>query len=538
VSPAPQTCDDLKTLASPALAAISANALSAHVRFLSDDLLEGRGTGTPGFDRAAHYVATELQSFGVAPAGEGGTYFQSVPLRAFSNDQNGSRFALTKASARLELAPNDDAVLVSDGNEAKVDVSAPIVFVGYGIAAPEYHYDDLAGVDLKGKIALVLNGAPPMHDGFFTNGAHAYYADSDNKVKDLIARGAVGMIRAFTPASEQFAPWSSYVRSASFDAMDWMEGDHVGLRAAGAPARAVVSSATLRKILSFSGSSETPESLVAKAEKGQASAFDLGVTATLKHTTTFRQITSTNVVGMIRGSDPSLANEYVVYSAHLDHLGVGPAIDGDAIYNGALDNASGVATLLEIARAFAAIPSAPRRSIVFVFFTAEEPGALGSEYFAAHPTMKDGPIVCDINVDGNLPPHEVLDVVPLGADQSTLAKDVSVAASALGLAATADDDAYDFFSRSDEYGFAKRGVPSIFMWNGDKDARGETKANEALDGAFFRRYHTPKDEWDPSLGFGEAAKMARVDLLVGLSVARAAARPAWKDGAFYSRFKR
>jgi hypothetical protein len=515
---------------------VRAEGISSRIRFLSDDLLEGRFTGSRGHAIAERYVASELQALGAEPAGDAGSFLQAVPLRGAMKDPARTSLVVRspgKADTALKL--DQDFVLSSDLRTAKVDVEARLVFVGYGVTAPEYGYDDLAGVDLKGKIAVVLYGAPLSdRDDFFPPIAHAVYTNTREKVARLVERGAVGVVSVFRPEDEERLPWVRSAQQSHIEQMTWLKNSEPGTSAAGAPLRGVLHWKAFDAILARAGIANSTASLVEAANKRALKPFDIPVSLHGKLTTKLRELTSHNVVGVLRGSDPKLAGEYVVYSAHLDHLGVGAAVDGDVIYNGALDNASGTAAILEIARAYSLLPKRPARSILFLSCTGEERGLLGSDYFAHFPTVPAGSIVADFNDDMSLALGPVHDVVVLGGEHSTLGPLAAAAAKSLGLETSPDPEPKQVhFVRSDQFSFIRQGIPSLIVEPGLKDEQGHSETNAARRKAWIAtRYHGPKDEWDPAYDYEGMAKIARVELLAGFAVASAPERPSWGKGDF------
>ena len=402
VSPAPppgtQPADAIAPGAAAAAAVIRPEAISAQVRFLASDLLEGRGTGARGHELAVAYVSTQLQALGLEPAGENGTWLQFVPLRA-ARVTAASLELLPSRGKPVALASGMDFIAFPFLGTGQADVTAPLAFVGYGIQAPEYGYDDLAGVDLKGKIAVLFQFAPltPRTD-FFPGLPSALHSDLRRKLETLQRRGAVGMLLVRTPRSERVQPWDQVLVARHFESMALLDGGQV--QPWQTVLRAVLQGETFQRILQLAGRSETLAQLLAACDSGRPRALELGVSARLRITSPLRTLRSPNVAARLPAAarSPSAA-ETVVYTAHLDHLGIGDPVNGDAIYNGAADNAVGVATLLEVARAFTRLPEPPKRSIVFLLVTAEEKGLLGSEYFVAHPTLPLDRIVADINVD-------------------------------------------------------------------------------------------------------------------------------------------
>jgi len=504
---------NLGSVAKPGLSAIRPEALSAHIRYLADDLLEGRGTGTRGHAIAARYVAAQLQSLGYQPAGNGQTYFQSVPFVGTTVDADHC------ALDAVPLKHGDEVVFTPRAGATGDDVTGDLVFAGYGIHAPAYGYEDVPK-DLRGKIAVILFGAPRSdRDDFFPTAASAVYSDTANKTKLLASRGALGIVLVVTPKILTASPWDLFVRGAAFERMVWKEGDRVG--SASVLPMAVIPPRGLASLLVKSG--ENADRLFAAGPKGELKPFPLGARGHLRVASTVRQVTSENAVAVLRGSErPS---EYVALTGHLDHLGIGPPINGDSIYNGAVDNAAGVAGVLEIARAFASLPKRASRSILVVVVTAEEKGLQGSDYFAQHPTVPIRSIVANVNLDGIEGAWEPHDLFALGAEHSSIEAAVRFAARATGLKISPDPDADQvYFIRSDQYSFVKQGVPSLFphagwhyLW------------------WFKNRYHQPSDEWVPSLNYENMAKEIRADFLIALYLALDPERPRWNRGDIFEK---
>lgn len=519
---------DLRQQGEAGLRAIRGEALSAHIRFLADDLLEGRGTGTRGHAIAARYMAAQLQALGFEPAGERGSWFQTVPFV-------GMTVAPEKCALDIEGTPlkyPEEVLFFPRAGAANDEASGELVFAGYGISAPQYGYDDLPQ-DLKGKIAVVLFGAPRSErPEFFPTAASAVYSDHAAKTRLLAQRGAIAMIQVTTPEMESHSPWSFTALNFAFERMVWREGDKPGsgyaLPAAWMPASG------LQRLLARSG--RTAADIFAAGPGGKLKPFSLGASARLRVGANLREFTSENVAGVLRGADR--AGESVAVSAHLDHLGIGPAIDGDRIYNGAVDNASGVSAAIEVARAFAALPRKPPRSIVVLGFTAEEKYLQGSDYFARHPTPQTGTIVADVNLDSmsglSREPHYL---VPIGAEHSTLDAVVRAAADAQGLKIAADPQPQQvFFIRADQYSFVRQGVPSVFPRVGWQDARGDVEKAKASDAWWVKnRYHKPTDEWDPKADYESMAKEVRADFLIALAIALDPERPRWKPGDVFGK---
>jgi len=505
---------------------VSPAALEAHMRFLAADSLRGRGTGTPDYDRAARYVEACYAKFGLEPAGTR-EYMQSVPLRR-ARAVEGSSLVIDGAAERHELLRGRDYLPVPDLLRKEVEVSAPIVLAGFGVTATEQAYDDYKNVDVRGKIVVLLTGAPRS----FPPTARAHYATTRMKYANAVRHGAVGVLSVRT--RDQTFPWDRAVRQAQGGTMGWL--DRRGEPGEAFPAlRGVARLSDSGAAMLFQGAPQSREEILNAAEKGTPPTFELPARATIRTVSTHEPLQSPNIAGLLRGSDPRLRDEVVVYTAHLDHLGVGELVQGDSIYNGALDNASGTAALLEVARMFAAVSPAPRRSILFLIVTAEEHGLLGSDYFAEHPTVPLGNIVANLNLDGLAILYPLRQLVPMGAEHSTLDAAVARAAGQMKIGLAPDPFPEEvFFVRSDQYSFVRRGIPSLFLFMG-------LQSDSGVDApAIFRewgrtRYHTPQDDLGQPMDLSAGARHAQLNFLVGLEIASADERPAWKTGDFFGR---
>jgi hypothetical protein len=501
-------------------------ALEAHIRFLAGDSLQGRGTGTAGYDLAARYVAACFSDLGLKPAGTQG-YMQQVPLRQ-ARSVEGSSLVIEGPNGRRQLVAERDYVSVPDLLRKEVEVTAPVVLVGFGVTAPDRGYDDYRNVDARGKIVVLLTGAPAS----LPPTERAHYATARTKFENAVRHGAVGVLSVRT--KDQTFPWDRVVLQARDGSMSWLDQS-------GKPQDVFPELRGLARLSDsgaaalFEGAPQSHAQVLAAAEKGKPPAFDLPVRATIRTVSVDEQLESPNVVARLNGSDPRLSDEIVVFTAHLDHLGVSEPVKGDSIYNGALDNASGSAGLLEVARAFAGLQRPPRRSVLFLAVTAEEKGLLGSDYFAEYPTVPREKIVANVNLDGLAILYPLRQMVPMGAEHSTLDAPVKRAASRMGIELSPDPFPQEvFFVRSDQYSFVRRGVPSLFLFMGLKSDSGVDAA------ARFRewgqtRYHTPQDDLDQPIDFKAGARHAQLAFLVGLEVANAENRPAWKPGDFFGR---
>ena len=508
-----------------------------HVEFLAADDLEGRNVGTPGFEKAVAYVEEEFKKSGLRPAGTEG-YRQAVALEVRVVEQ--SALTLLRKGAEEPLVEREDVTL-SPRSELTGPFEAPMVFVGYGLSIPEAKWDDLAGLDLRGKIAVYVNTPPPAE---MSDNVRSHVSSAGERWAVLKKAGAVGMASipaatgATAPASAPAAAPASQPAQGEppppappvpvYALADADLQDHAG--------QVVTVAFTRRgaeKLLAGTGHALTElDALVADKKPLPRVQLDAALRVQAKvQRGTFQ---SPNVVGLYEGSDPRLKDEYVVMSAHLDHVGVGRAINGDALYNGAMDDASGVASMIEIARLLKASNAKPRRSILFVAVTAEEKGLLGSRYFAARPTVPFEKIVANINLDMFLPlyPLKVIEVQGLG--ESSLGESVRQVAKELGVEVQTDrEPAQNRFIRSDQYSFIRRGIPALAFKFGYEFGSPEEKTR--LD--WVRDvYHKPNDDLKQPVDLEAAAKFNRVILGLLQRVASDEARPRWNDTSFFKRF--
>ena len=502
----------------------SAENIKAHMTFLASDLMEGREAGSRGYDIAANYVASQFSQLGLKPAGDAGGYFQAVTLAAVRGADAG-KFSVRGKGGEVQLTPGVDVITGKPFGAADVDISAPLVFVGYGIAAPETKRDDYRGLDVKGKIVVVLSGAPAS----LQTEERAYHGNMRNKRALAARNGAVGIVSIPTPTDEKRRPFASGANSWQSWSMSWVGPDgQVADARVGAPALASFSMAGAEKL--FAGA-KTSYAEVAKAAeaKGDPPRFALATTLTAAIRTEAKTVKSANVAGMIEGSDPALKDEVVVLSAHLDHIGIASTGE-DRINNGAMDNASGVSTTLEVARAFKAAGKAPRRSVMFLMVTAEEKGLLGAEYFARNPTVPAASIVANVNLDMPILLYDFKDVVAFGAERSTIGEAVRRAGAGLGVGVSPDPLPEEgLFTRSDHFRFVEAGVPSVFLMTGFQNG-GEEKFRGFLGGC----YHKPCDDLSQAIDYQAGAKFADINYAIARELADADARPLWKKGDFFA----
>lgn len=508
---------------------ITPEGIRANMDYLADDLLEGRGTGTRGYELAALYVRSRFEELGLKPAGMNGGYFQPVPLRRMAIVPETSTFEITRGGKSRKLAIYKE--FASEGssivNYAAAD--APMAFVGFGVSAPEFDYDDFAAVDVRGKIVVEFWGAPSK----FPTAPRAYYSDGYVKSKMAAAHGAIGLIGIWAGPSAERIPFERLVRFFQEPTLRWLD-------AKGVPNESVPeikASATVSEVAAdalFEGARKSLKQALDDASQNKPQGFSLPGEAKIHLTTRFTPATSPNIAAVLPGSDSALKNEYVIYSAHLDHLGIGESIKGDVIYNGALDNASGSSAMLEIARAFAEMPTAPRRSILFLAVTGEEAGLLGSDYFAHNPTVPVAQIVANVNMDGVALLYDFRDIVGIGSEHSSLSRELADAARHMNLEVSPDPMPEEvYFVRSDQYSFVQQGVPAVFLSEGFKTVDPKLNGKSISLEWESTTYHTPQDDMKQPLNFDAAAKFARIDLAIGYEVAQETERPHWNAGDFF-----
>jgi Peptidase family M28/PA domain len=529
LSPLPTSASPDDSAADQAMSTITADAIRADMRFLADDALEGRGTATRGHELAAKYMATRFEGMGLLPAGDNNTYFQSVPVRSLRTDVNKSSFTITRNGTPLALTAHVDFIIEPDPVAPDVSVDAPVVFAAFGVTAPEQHYDDYKSLDVKGKIVAVVLSAPN-----FPSSIKAHYSALEVKARIAVEHGAVGIIAIDDPISEGIYPFAKFVRDLVNPEFRWLDkeghpNDYFPQIKAG-----VYLSLDATKQL-FEGSGHSADEIFKGAKDGKLAAFPLPITAKIHVVTESKDLHSPNVVAKLEGSDPVLKNEYLVYIAHLDHLGIGAPIKGDTIYNGALDNASGSATILEVAQAFARMNRRPRRSILFVSVTGEEAGELGSEYFAHYPTVPKHSIVANINIDQVFLLYPLEDIIAFGAEHTSLESVIQRAAKKMGLVESPDPMPEQVvFIRSDQYSFVKQGIPAVMPSPGFKSPDGSKKAWDIAMKWMDDTYHSPQDDINqPNLDFEAAAKFARFTFLCGYYVTQDAQRPTWNKNDFF-----
>lgn len=505
------------------------DAIKAHLTFLAHDELRGRETGTPGHEIASLYIASQFKQFGLQPKGENGTYFQRVPFRHALLDQDSPSLNLRVGETNYTLEYPKQYLTFSNVNHPEALMKGDIVFVGYGIVAPELNHDDYQDLDVEGKIVAVLSGKPK----FFPSEEGAHFASGRQKAKYAVERGAKGIISLSTPLAEKVRPYARFLTNLHSPSLRWLKQD--GTPASSYPQ--IQGSAYFSKEAAeilFEGAEKSLSDIYAILEEdGVPKGFPLSANVEMSSKTQYKAISSPNVIGLIEGSDPKLKHEYVVFSAHSDHTGVAKTVKKDRINNGAMDNASGTAVLLETARVFSQMP-APKRSILFVAVTAEEKGLLGSDYYASNPTVPVTSMVANINLDMPILLWDFMDVIAFGATHSNLSDTVSNAAGRLGLKLSPDPwPEQAIFTRSDHYSFVKQGVPSVFLAPGLATTESPDAGAKIFADFFATKYHMPADEFHDDFNDNAIKKFADVNVMIGDEVANQPIKPAWNKGDFF-----
>lgn len=514
---------------------ITATEIDGYVRFLSSDLLEGRAPATRGDKLTVEYLAAQLHSFGVQP-GANGSFIQKVPIDIVGAKPETMRVRATgKAAATLRYP--EDVVIWGGSAVEKSGAKAEIVFAGYGAVAPEYQWNDFKDVDVKGKILLVLVNDPPApanEPKLFGGRAMTYYGRWPYKFEEAERQGAAGALIVHTTERAGY-PWHTVIGS-------WAKEQRLLPRDPKLPAplgfRGWITDSSATAMLAQAGLDLS--ALRKAAETRDFRPVPTGIVLDVNFANTVSHLESANVVGVVHGSDPKRRNEYVVMSAHWDHLGIGPAVNGDSIYNGALDNASGTADLLAIARVIAQSP-APKRSVLFSFVTAEESGLLGSMYFAENPPVPAQAMVANLNMDGGNVLGRTRDLNVLGDTKSSLGPQLSALIKPLGMRITPEEfPERGAFYRSDHFAFAKVGVPAVSIGEGS-DFEGRPKGWGTQQGEEYtaKHYHQPSDEYNPAWDLRGAVQLSNVVLTMARTLANGTMWPTWnKDAEFARRAKK
>lgn len=522
----------IAALAAAQIDTISGGRIRVDTKFLSSDLLEGRGVGARGGRLATEYLAAQFALIGAEPAGDNGTYFQKVPLVGLET-QPASQLAVAGNGKTVALKWLDDFVAANERQRTEETIDAEAVFVGHGITAPEFGWDDFKGVDVRGKILVLFTNEPESTEPkFFGGRALTYYGRWTYKFEEALRRGALGAIIIHTTPTAGYG-WE-VVRNS------WGREEAYVRVEPGAPALALagwVTSEAGNRILALAG--RTVDELLKASNSRDFRPIPLGIRFRGKLVSKIRELETHNVVARIPGSDPEKKSEAVVFSAHWDHLGIGTPVNGDAIYNGAVDNATGCAILLEIARAWAGLEQKPRRSAIFVAVTAEEAGLRGSDYYARHPVVPADKTAVALNFDGFYPLGRTRDVVVTGAERTTLWPVVQEAARRYGFEIKPEaHPEQGLFYRSDHFSFARAGIPSFSIEMGSEfSGKPADFGNKLFDEFNKKHYHQPSDEFREDWDFSGLELIGRFGALIGLNAANADTLPAWKAGDEFSKLR-
>jgi hypothetical protein len=512
------------------LSVINQAGIEEHLRFLADDARQGRMTGTPEYDESAAYIARQFEEIGLEAGGEDGSWFQAVPMLSRRIDVESATVVFHQDGEQKAQRWKEDFVMGGDVVRPETNVTAEVVFAGFGIHAPDMNYSDYDGIDVDGKIVAIFGGAPAT----FPHNERAYYSSGLTKAEEAVRRGAIGTLALRSRVDQARYSWKRVSENAGVrPGMSWInlsgQAENYFPELQGG---ALINVPPAEQL--FSRSAISFEDALDAADAGRPLSTPLGVEVTLARKTDHESITSPNVIGILRGSDPELADEYVVYTAHLDHVGTGVPIDGDTIYNGMYDNAMGSSLLVETARAFAAMPEPPRRSIILIALTGEERGLVGSDYYAHYPTVPGESIVANVNLDMPLFLYPLADIIAFGSEHSSLEGVIADAVAEEGFVLTPDPMPEEvIFIRSDQYSFVKQGVPSVFL------VPGHTSSDPGIDGEGLWRgflktyYHQPSDDLSRTIDWPSAVRFARANVRIGYAVAEEDDRPAWNPGDFF-----
>lgn len=510
---------------------VEPNRMRAHIEFLASDQLRGRKPGTPGYRIAAEYVAAQFMQLGLEPGGNEDTYYQAVPLREYALVKNSSMIELQNAGRNHSLEFDTDYVMWGSSTRDEDALEAPLVFVGYGVVSPQFDHDDYAGLDVKGKIVVTFAGKPkawPTEEG-------AHLGSGREKKRHAAERGAVGMINVHTPRRDKVLPWDQMQKYARTPSMAWLDTNGIpdGVM------KPVQISATMRGDSVerlFEGSAFNVEKMyAADLDGGAILTGELPASVKISRKSTWHDFTSPNVAGIVRGAAPELSGEYLLYTAHLDHLGVLTSKTGEEeIHNGAMDNAAGVATMLEMARVLQAERRGLKRSVMFLAVTGEEQGLLGAGYFAGNPTVPIRSLVANINLDMPVLTYSFADVIAFGAQHSDLQTFVEKAASQADIQLSPDpwpDEG--LFTRSDHYKLVQQGVPAVYLATGIISRDPNQNAAEAW--AHFRKnhYHRGSDNAELPIDYDAAAKFGEINVNIGREICNAPRAPRWNEGDFF-----
>jgi Zn-dependent M28 family amino/carboxypeptidase len=508
-----------------AMKQINENEFRTHILFLSDNMLQGRKTGSFGDNMSSKYIATQFKTAGLTPAMENNTsYFQPFKLTGILTDHNMKMTVIGK-NGKLDLDYYKEFIGYSNQRAIEIDIKdAEVVFAGFGIQAPEYEWDDFKDVDVKGKILLVLNNDPEGDPAIFEGTTRTYYGRWIYKYEEAARKGAIGAIIIHTNKSAGYN-WQTIQTSWGNEEFILTNDKEPKLNLS-----AWLTLEASRKLLAFSGFDL--DQAIQLADNKAFKPIPLGVKISISMKNSLREIETKNVIGLLKGSDKKLKNEYIIYTAHYDHLGIGPAINGDSIYNGAFDNASGVSSIISMAKAFTGLKVKPKRSILFIATAAEEPGMLGSEYFCQNPIVESPKMAAIMNIDGVNIWGPTKDIVIIGGKYSNLLGIIDGVAKQIDMYAVDDQNPnFGGFFRSDQFPFAKIGIPGISFSNGDVFAGNPNTWGKSQRIKHIENfYHMPSDEVKDWWNYQGMIKNTELFFLCGLKIANDKDTPQWKQG--------
>ncbi|MDA8621243.1 M28 family metallopeptidase [Psychrosphaera sp.] len=504
--------------------------IQAHLEFLADDLLEGRDTGSKGYDRAALYVATEFKKMGLQPAGIDGSYMQPVTFRKGYLNQQSPKATIKTADGEVELKFPQDYIMGPNMSATESALEAEAVFVGYGIVAEDFDYNDYEGLDVEGKIVVTLRGRPaewPSEEGAHLN---------REKTRFAAERGAVGVVSLHSPKREKVRPYTSSLNYLRAPSMRWIDengnpfGGYENIKMG-----AYLNIGAAEKLFANAETS-LEDVFAADNEDKPVKGFPLNATLSLESKAKHEEVSSPNIVAILPGTDPKLKDEYVVFTAHLDHVGFTQDVSKeDRINNGAMDNASGVSILLETARVLKESGSL-RRSVLFTVVTGEEKGLLGSSYYANNPTVPINDMVANINLDMPVLLYDFADIIAFGANHSSMGPSVEKAAAKFDIALSPDPmPEQAIFTRSDHYNFVKQGVPSVFLMTGFTSKTEGEDGGKVWGDFFANHYHQPSDSLDLPINYNSAKLFTEINIGIAREVAEADQRPTWNDDSFFGK---
>jgi hypothetical protein len=507
---------------------ISIDSLKKHLMILSEDSLKGRGTGSEGALLTANYIAGKLTKYNLIPAGTDNSFFQQIQLRGVTVNQN-SEFRITHSGNTEELKMEKDFLVYSSAVDPYFPTELPLVFAGYGIIAPEFDYNDYQFIDIENKIAVILLGEPYSEDASYFDGlSTTLYSSIETKQRLALSRGAKGIIFIPNWFDNEFKEWDYYVRQYSFE-----EVYPAYLRSA--IFSVFINPLKVAKL--FAGNPVTYEEILHMEKTGAMKSFTLEGTVKFNIKAKTRYFTSPNVIAIKEGNDPGLKNSYIILSAHYDHLGIGKAVNGDSVYNGFIDNASGVSALLEIARCLSTLKT--KRSVLFLFTTAEEKGLLGSSYYCDHPVFPLYKTIANINIDGLAFQGDFKNIIPLGAEYSTLNEMIDLALKEFRISKTSKSEIVnrqESFSSSDQFSFAKAGIPSVIIVEDiNSPGANDEVLSEKMNRWMKEVYHSPFDNKNQFVDFEAMLKHTEIIFSFCKYLADSEEEPAWNEATpFYS----